>query len=40
MNKTLLTAALLLGATAQEQEGINTAEPKATLHVNSKNPAA
>ena len=40
MNKTLLTAALLLGATAQAQVGINTAEPKATLHVNSKNPAA
>ena len=40
MNKTLLAAALLLGATAQAQVGINTAEPKATLHVNSKNPAA
>lgn len=40
MNKTLLTAALLLGAVAQAQVGINTADPKATLHVKSKNPAS
>ena len=40
MNKTLLTAALLLGSVAQAQVGINTADPKATLHVKSKNPAS
>lgn len=40
MNKTLLTAALLLGAVAQAQVGINIADPKATLHVKSKNPAS
>ena len=40
MNKTLLTATLLLGAVAQAQVGINTADPKATLHVKSKNPAS
>lgn len=40
MNKTLLTATLLLGVVAQAQVGINTADPKATLHVKSKNPAS